>query len=141
MTISEIRIENIRGFEDVRLTVNLRPNCANILVAPNGFGKSSISTAFDCARGKKLAVNEKDKHKKLDASVSRLSIEYNGNALEANSSSNEISDTFDVHVVRSNIEPKAKLPKLRGFTIAKPYLEIPALGSGPIKRLDAELLS
>jgi hypothetical protein len=131
MTISKIHIENIRGFEKVSLTVNLRPNCTNILVAPNGFGKSSISTAFNCARGSKLNVDEKDKHKKKDAAVSRVSIEYDGNTLHANSNLNEISGEFDIHVIKSNIEPKAKLPKINGFTVAKPYLEIPSLDLGP----------
>ncbi|CCA92537.1 AAA family ATPase [Novosphingobium sp. PP1Y] len=130
MTISKIHIENIRGFEKVSLTVNLRPNCTNIVVAPNGFGKSSISTAFNCARGSKLNVDEKDKHKKKEAAVSRLSIEYDGNTLHANSNLNEISGSFDIHVIKSNIEPKAKLPKINGFTIAKPYLEIPSLDLG-----------
>jgi hypothetical protein len=131
MTISKIHIENIRGFEKVSLTVNLRPNCTNILVAPNGFGKSSISTAFNCARGSKLNVDEKDKHKKNDAAISRLSVEYDGNTLQANSNLNEISEEFDIHVIKSNIEPKAKLPKINGFTVAKPYLEIPSLDLGP----------
>lgn len=131
MTISGIHIENIRGFKNVSLTVNLRPNTTNILVAPNGFGKSSISTAFNCARGSKLNVDEKDKHKKRDAAVSRLSIEHDGNTLHADSVLNEISDKFDIHVIKSNIEPKAKLPKINGFTVAKPYLEIPSLDLGP----------
>jgi len=131
MTISKIHIENIRGFEKVSLTVNLRPNCTNIVVAPNGFGKSSISTAFNCARGGKLNVDEKDKHKKKESAVSRLSIESDGNTLNADSNHNEISSNFDIHVIKSNVEPKAKLPKISGFTVAKPYLEIPSLDLGP----------
>ncbi|GBQ38703.1 AAA family ATPase [Acetobacter fabarum] len=131
MTISKIHIENIRGFEKVTLTVNIRPNCANILVAPNGFGKSSISTAFNCAKGNKLNIDEKDKHKKKNTAVSRLSIEYGGKTLNADPNLNEISNEFDIHVIKSNIEPKAKLPKINGFTVAKPYLEIPSLDLGP----------
>ncbi|WP_316229539.1 AAA family ATPase [Bradyrhizobium sp. SZCCHNR1070] len=131
MVISKIHIENIRGFEKVSLTVNLRPNCTNILVAPNGFGKSSISTAFNSARGSKLNVDEKDKHKKNDTALSTLSIEHDGNTLLANSVTNEITKIFDVHVIKSNIEPKAKLPKINGYTVAKPYLEIPSLDLGP----------
>ncbi|MCZ7933834.1 ATP-binding protein [Agrobacterium leguminum] len=132
MTISKIHIENIRGFEKVSLTVNLRPNCTNILVAPNGFGKSSISTAFNCAKGTKLNVDEKDKHKKKDTTASYLSIECDEGKLQANSTINEITEKFDIHVIKSNIEPKAKLPKINGFTIAKPYLEIPSLDLGPV---------
>lgn len=139
MTISKIHIENIRGFDKASLTVDLRPNCTNILVAPNGFGKSSISTAFDCAKGKTLNVNEKDKHKKNDTLPSHLSIEFNGSTLKADSTSNRITEVFDVHVIKSNLEPKAKLPKINGFTIAKPYLEIPSLDLGP--KLEKEKLN
>lgn len=112
MTISKIDIENIRGFEKVSLTVNLRPNFTNILVAPNGFGKSSISTAFNCATGSKLKVDEKDKHKKKDTEVSKLSIEYDGNILRASSSSNEISEMFDIHVIKSTLNLKQSYQKL-----------------------------
>lgn len=134
MTISKIHIENIRGFEKVSLTVNLRPNCTNIVVAPNGFGKSSISTAFNCARGSKLNVDEKDKHKKNETAVSRFSIEYGESTLNASFNENEISKVFDIHVIKSSIEPKAKLPKINGFTVARPYLEIPSLDLGPVLR-------
>lgn len=130
--ISKIHIDNIRGFEKVILEINLRPNCTNILVAPNGFGKSSISTAFNCARGSKLDVIEKDKHKKNDAAESSIAIECEGNLLSADSKLNQISQKFDIHVIKSNIEPKAKLPKINGFTVAKPYLEIPSLDLGPV---------
>lgn len=131
MTISKISIENIRGFENITLTVNLRPNCTNILVAPNGFGKSSISTAFLCAKGSKLNVDEKDKHKKNGTEASKLTVEYDGNQLEATFDSNKISQNFDIHVIKSNIQPKAKLPRINGVTVARPYLEIPSLDLGP----------
>ena len=132
MTISRIHIENIRGFENVTLSVNIRPNCANILVAPNGFGKSSISTAFNCAKGQSLSVDPKDKHKKNEAATAILRIDHDGTTLSASPTKNEISDAFNIYVIKSNIEPKAKLPKINGFTIAQPYLEIPPLDFGPV---------
>ncbi|KAA0590286.1 hypothetical protein J2848_006672 [Azospirillum lipoferum] len=132
MAISKICIENIRGFENVTLNISLRPNCTNILVAPNGFGKSSISTAFNCARGNTLKVDEKHKHKQQEFAKSKLIIEFNGHLLEADDNKNDISRQFDVHVVKSNVEPKAKLPKINGYTVAKPYMEIPDLDLGPV---------
>lgn len=130
MTISKIHIENIRGFRNQELDIDLRANCTNIIVAPNGFGKSSISTAFNCAKGPRLIVDEKHKYKNDINLISRLSIEHNGRKLEADSSANMISREFDINVIKSNIEPKAKLPKINGFTIAKPYLDIPAIDLG-----------
>lgn len=47
--INKIRIENVKGY-DVQgkdLNVNLDPTKINLCVAPNGFGKSSLATAFE----------------------------------------------------------------------------------------------
>lgn len=130
MTISKITIENIRGFESNSLDVNLRPNTANIVVAPNGFGKSSISTAFKCATGSTLIVATSDKFKNEDVRVSRFEIRADGIILEATAGKNEISDWASISVIKSSIEPKAKLPRVNGFPVAKPYMEIPSLDLG-----------
>ena len=47
--INKIRIENVKGY-DVQgkdLNVNLDPTKINLCVAANGFGKSSLATAFE----------------------------------------------------------------------------------------------
>jgi hypothetical protein len=134
MLITKIFIENIRGFENVELDVQLRPNCANILVAPNGFGKSSISTAFSCAQGSKLNVKETEKYNNQESAPSKLRIKVDDEYLDATEYRNDISKRYDIHVIRSDIEPKAKLPKINGFTIAKPYMEIPDVDLGPVSK-------
>lgn len=131
MQISEIHIENIRGFQNVRLDFNLRPNYVNIIVAPNGFGKSSISTAFKCSAGSKLNVKEKDKHKKLENNKSKMQLKVDNSWLDADENKNDISKIFNIYVVKSGVEPKAKLPRIEGFTVAKPYMEITPLDLGP----------
>lgn len=133
MVISEIKIKNIRGFRDATLPFNITPNFVNIIVAPNGFGKSSISSAFQCAKGKKLNASEEQKHSTLHADPSELSICVDGNWLIADASKNEITDTFDVHVVKSGLTPKAKVPRINGVAIPKPYMEIPSLDLGASK--------
>ena len=47
--ITNITIDNIKGFgtENNSIDVIIKPKKVNILVAPNGFGKSSITTAFN----------------------------------------------------------------------------------------------
>jgi hypothetical protein len=131
MNISKLNIINIRGFEDTTLDFPLKPNRANILVAPNGFGKSSISTAFKSASSNHLKVSKNDKHQKMEENASSLRLEVDGTWLEANAQKNDISKIFDIHVIKSEIVPKAKLPKINGFTIAKPYNEIPEIDLGP----------
>ncbi|NKB83737.1 AAA family ATPase [Ochrobactrum grignonense] len=80
MTISKIVIQNIRGFDDTTLDVQFLPNKPNIFIAPNGFGKSTLSTAFNCARGAKLLVDEKTSigNKKYGFHCSRFVMRENG---------------------------------------------------------------
>ncbi|MDQ6988542.1 MAG: hypothetical protein Q9M19_01575, partial [Mariprofundaceae bacterium] len=47
MTIENITIENVKGIEHKSFDLNILPNRPSLLVAPNGFGKSSFATAFD----------------------------------------------------------------------------------------------
>lgn len=46
--ITNIKIENIKGFGTANnsFDIEIKPQKVNILVAPNGFGKSSITVAF-----------------------------------------------------------------------------------------------
>ena len=56
--ISEIRVKNIKGFGDTVQLIKVRilPNKVNLLVAPNGWGKSSLTTAFGSLRSNKIDV-------------------------------------------------------------------------------------
>ena len=49
MNIKKVIIDNIKGIGHLELTQPLLPNRPNVLVAPNGFGKSSLSIAFQKA--------------------------------------------------------------------------------------------
>lgn len=133
MNFSKIRVKNIRGFSDSTLPFNIRPNCANILVAPNGFGKSSISTAFQSVEGKKLNISEDHKHSTLRAAPSEFSICVDGIWRTADAGKNEITEIFDVHVIKSGLTPKAKVPRINGVPIPKPYMELPSIDLGSSK--------
>lgn len=132
MSITQIHITNVRGFDNRTLDIALRPNYVNILVAPNGFGKSSISTAFQCATGRKLQVDDADKHKKRTGPPSVLRLLDNGAWLEANQNKNEISGKYNIFVIKSNIEPKARKSKVNGHVVAQAYVEIPPIDFGPV---------
>ena len=62
--INKIRIENIKGFgtQGKDLNVNLDSNKINLCVAPNGFGKSSLATAFESLKRTRLEITEDNKH-------------------------------------------------------------------------------
>lgn len=47
MTIKQIEISNVRGIDHLVVDLgDMYPNKPNIMVAPNGSGKSSFATAF-----------------------------------------------------------------------------------------------
>lgn len=75
MNIKSIAIDNIRGLEHWALEQAIYPNRPNILVAPNGFGKSSIATAFASLSGNRLEVKKEDKPDEKENLVSQLKIE------------------------------------------------------------------
>ena len=60
MRISKIKIENIRGIESKEFELNIPSNNPIIIVAPNGFGKTSIATAFSSLKAQKIDVAEED---------------------------------------------------------------------------------
>lgn len=61
MIIRKIRIENIRGIEFREISVDVHPNTPTFFVAPNGFGKTSIATAFKSIKQSNLDIDEDDK--------------------------------------------------------------------------------
>ncbi|WP_343663807.1 hypothetical protein [Chryseobacterium mucoviscidosis] len=125
MNIESIEIKNIKGIEEKKFNLNLVPNKPNILVAPNGFGKSSFAIAFNSLRTNKIELNEKNYYLKNENNEPYLSIKLsNGICLIADKNQNTISDTFDVFVINNQTEPKAKVQTFSGHSFAKPSLDI-----------------
>ncbi len=59
MNITGIKIENVKGIKSHHFDISLLLNKANILVAPNGFGKSSFAIAFESLHESKIILDEK----------------------------------------------------------------------------------
>lgn len=74
MQIQSIEITNVKGIRNKLFRLDLVPNKPNILVAPNGFGKSSFAVAFDSLRSNKIELDEKNHHKKSAAHRPILSL-------------------------------------------------------------------
>lgn len=108
MSISQIEIRHIKGILHECFKVQLKAYKPNLLVAPNGFGKSSVATAFSSMNTKRIDLAEKDHHEENDKLTPELSITVDGQKLTANSTQNEIRRQFDVLVVNSGLTPKAK---------------------------------
>lgn len=114
--IKQITIENVKGLINFQYNPKpyLIPNKPNIFVAPNGFGKSSIATAFKSLLKTKLKLSLLDFREQQEENKPSLSIitsnEHGENekVYFANDSTNKISEVFDIEVINSPLKAKKK---------------------------------
>lgn len=105
--ITKISIANVKGYgipaKDIE--VSLDPDKVNLCIAPNGFGKSSLATAFSSLNQRRLVVEEDQKHIDHKAEDSSLAIELDGTVYDANGDHNNLAP---VKVWNANfIKPKS----------------------------------
>ena len=108
-TISNITIKNIKGFSDRdnSIDVDIKSGKINILVAPNGYGKSSITAAFKSLTKTKIKVEKEDIYKENERLKSSLSITEDDNIYTADQNKNDLANHFKVAVVNSRLVAKA----------------------------------
>ena len=110
--IQNITIENIKGIEKKVFNLDIIPNKPSILVAPNGFGKSSFAIAFNSLNRDRIKLKDEHFHKNDLNFIPKisLSIERCGNltTLEADSSKNEIFQEFSCFVINSQLYARGK---------------------------------
>ncbi|MRR07661.1 MAG: hypothetical protein EG828_12145, partial [Deltaproteobacteria bacterium] len=76
MTIKNMIIENVRGIGQLKIDSKILKNRPNILVAPNGFGKTSIATAFRFAADQtSIKVSAEDRHQHDENKKARIELE------------------------------------------------------------------
>ena len=71
-----IEIDNIKGISNKRFELDISANKPSLLVAPNGFGKSSLATAFNSMNNTRIALHDDDLHSENPANLPKISIEY-----------------------------------------------------------------
>ena len=77
--IQRIKIENIKGKSSCEVSfTDLTANQPNIVVAPNGYGKSTIATAFKAAQHGKLKLDPRDIYQQDSDNHPKLEIELLG---------------------------------------------------------------
>lgn len=108
--LKKIHIENIKGKADFEANFkNLTANQVNIVVAPNGYGKSTITTAFKAAASGRMKLNEKDVYKKNMNNHPKLEIEFLGENAATYISTDtcgEISKNVTVYTINSPLYAK-----------------------------------
>jgi hypothetical protein len=107
--IESLRIQNVRGIKDRTFTFDqpqMHPNKVHLLIAPNGFGKSSIATAFANLKPRSLKLDEKDIYLHDHNRKPELTITDSENGTKkyytANENKNELSKDFYIQVIRSS---------------------------------------
>ncbi len=129
--IKSIAIENVRGLKNHTFSLDIIPNKPSLLVAPNGFGKSSLAAAFAALKTKRMELPKEHHHlgDELLAPKLTLTIRQNNqfSTLIADGNSNAIAGVLDVHVVTSRLRAKATKHNMGKFTTATASLEISEL--------------
>lgn len=124
--ISNITVKNIKGFSDRdnSIDVDIKSGKINILVAPNGYGKSSITAAFKSLTKTKIKVEKEDIYKENEQLETSLSITEDGNTYTADQNKNELANHFKVAVVNSRLVAKAIGRNMGTFHPVQGYLGI-----------------
>ena len=129
--ISSIRICNIKGWADHLFCFKERtivPNKAHILVAPNGFGISSVAIAFKSLNTKRIDLDEKNYHRRDPNNKPEIQICYvsgdQEKLLSATLSNNSISSFFDIAVLNSPLLAKATKQNHGKYTTAISSMKI-----------------
>ncbi len=109
--IKTITIENIKGIDSKIFNLDIIPNKPSLLVAPNGFGKSSIAAAFASLQQNRIALHDNHLHKGDSTKLPKIivkCIDENANtvSLEANSTTNQICEYFDYFVINNQVKAK-----------------------------------
>lgn len=106
-----IEIENIKGISHKRFALDILPNKPSLLVAPNGFGKSSFAVAFNEMNNRRINLTEDNFHQANATLQPRIYTEYerpDGTLaqLQATSTNNSISTELDYFVINNPTKPK-----------------------------------
>ncbi|MFS4469811.1 hypothetical protein [Chryseobacterium sp. T20] len=130
--IKKIKIINIKGIgentENSEIKFDLLPNKTTILVAPNGYGKSSLAIAFKSLNPTKIILDDGHSFKANNSNLPKIEITYLNEdndeiILNATNSSNTINSSFDCFVINNQIFAKAKKNKIGSAVIASASLE------------------
>lgn len=124
--ITNITITNVKGFgtDNNTIDVEIKEGKVNLLVAPNGFGKSSISAAFNSLNGNRMVVGKEDMHNGDKNLESSLSIILDGTKYTADKGKNELDAVIDTFVIRNRLESTATPQNYMGRILPNAKMEV-----------------
>lgn len=124
MVILKIEINNIKGIGNLAINENIYPNRPNILVAPNGFGKSSLAVAFKTLVANKIELKPEEEPTPKNGDPSVVLSLSTGQTISADKNSNTIRESFSIHVVTNPLLPTAKAQRFGKIVTAKASMNI-----------------
>lgn len=122
--LEKITINSIKGIKNKTFNLDLYPNKPSILVAPNGFGKSSFAIAFLSFNNNRLDLDDENLCQGNNLEAPSIEVIHNGNRYKIDESKNEYSANFDTFVINSPLFAKGKSQYAGGHFIPKASLEI-----------------
>lgn len=126
--LKSIDIENVRGIKSCTFQLDIVPNKPSLLVAPNGFGKSSLAAAFAALKTNRIELPKDQFHLGDESLAPKLTLTIRRNdgtsTLVADRNCNAIAAFFDIHVIASRLRAKATKHNMGKFTTATASLEI-----------------
>lgn len=125
MTICSIEIEYVRGIKSLKISGPILKNKPNIFVACNGFGKTSIATAFKHAANQtSIKLPDDARYQHDAANPAKISVEVDENGVKNTlgvteaAHSNDIRKHFDIHVIGDMRRIKASAKNMGKFSSA-----------------------
>ena len=125
--IKSITIYNVKGIGEEGLKLefsDLHANMPNILVAPNGFGKSTIAKCFKASSAGKMKLNKVDKQKDK---IGSIQVELDGclkEILYADETNSNMSKKVFVSVINSSLYAKSTSQNFGNFSTNSAELRI-----------------
>lgn len=138
--LKRIKIENVKGKDVFEAAfTDLYANQPSIIVAPNGYGKSTIATAFKAASSGRMKLDLKDIYQQDESKHPKLEIELcgeNAGVYISTDTEGEISRHVYIYTINSPLYAKSTT---RGFAmIVEREAEIEGFNSEPIYRLSVK---
>lgn len=109
--IENIKVTNFKGKDLIDLSfTDLYANKPNLIIAPNGFGKSTIAQAFASIRPTKMELKNDDVYHGTNNNSTEVEITFSGEidgTYTANLTSNEIGNVCDIKVINNAVVAKS----------------------------------
>ena len=121
MFINKIKIQNNKGLENWSHSFDgLCSNKINLFVGPNGFGKSSLTAAFNAASHGKIKISKNEFYQMDDSRNPCLEIEYTSTegtyTVIANNETGNVSREFSIFTINSPVFAKSTGRNMGGYT-------------------------